>query len=72
MQPANPYFGEMVIVTKSHAARDRLKAQFEACFEKGLPGTDILVQPLNLGPPVGRPIQYRVSGRTRQGQGARA
>ncbi len=25
-------------------------------------GTDILVQPLSLGPPVGRPIQYRLSG----------
>ncbi|WP_158812611.1 efflux RND transporter permease subunit [Methylocapsa sp. S129] len=62
VQPANPYFGEMIIVTKSYAVRDRIAAKLSALAKKEFIGTDVTVQPLNLGPPVGRPIQYRVSG----------
>jgi multidrug efflux pump subunit AcrB len=62
VQPANPYFGEMVIVTRSYAVRDKVAAKLTALAKKQFFGADITVQPLNLGPPVGRPIQYRVSG----------
>jgi multidrug efflux pump subunit AcrB len=63
VQTANTWFGQMVIVTRGGmAARDRLKAQFEAYLKKTFPGTDSLVKLLEVGPPVGRPVQYRVSG----------
>jgi multidrug efflux pump subunit AcrB len=62
VQPANPYFGEMIIVTKSYEVRDKVAAKLTAFAKKEFVGTDVTVQPLNLGPPVGRPIQYRVSG----------
>jgi multidrug efflux pump len=42
--------------------RDRLKAQFDAYLKKTFPGTDTLVKLLEVGPPVGRPVQYRLSG----------
>jgi multidrug efflux pump subunit AcrB len=53
----------MVVVTKGGiAARDRLKAQFETYLKRTFPGTDTFVKLLEVGPPVGRPVQYRVSG----------
>jgi multidrug efflux pump subunit AcrB len=63
VQTANTWFGQTVVVTKGGiAARDRLKAQFEAYLKKTFPGTDSLVKLLEVGPPVGRPVQYRLSG----------
>src|SRR5208283_3651961 len=41
---------------------DRLKAQFETYLRRTFPGTDTFVKLLEVGPPVGRPVQYRVSG----------
>nr|WP_247876729.1 efflux RND transporter permease subunit [Ochrobactrum sp. CM-21-5] len=62
VQPANPYFGQMVIVAKDVEARNRLKAKFDEVFRKDYVGTDVYVKFLELGPPVGRPVQYRISG----------
>ena len=63
LQTANTWFGEMVIVTKGGiAARDHLKAQFETYLKSTFPGTDTYVKLLEVGPPVGRPVQYRLSG----------
>lgn len=62
VKPANPYFGQMVVVARDVEARDRLKAKFEAAFRKDYVGTDVYVKYLELGPPVGRPVQYRISG----------
>jgi len=63
LQTANTWFGQMVIVTKGGiAARDRLKTQFETYLKRTFPGTDTYVKLLEVGPPVGRPVQYRVSG----------
>ena len=63
LQTANTWFGQMVIVTKGGiAARDRVKAQFETYLRKTFPGTDTFVKLLEVGPPVGRPVQYRLSG----------
>ncbi len=55
-------FGQTVMVTKSLEARDRLKPKLEAYLKKTFPGTDAFVKLLEIGPPVGRPIQYRLSG----------
>ena len=63
MQPANTWFGQTVIVTKGGIeARDQVKAQLEDYLKKTFPGTDAYVKLLDIGPPVGRPVQYRVSG----------
>jgi multidrug efflux pump subunit AcrB len=63
VQTANAWFGELVVLTKGGIkARDRAKAQFEAYLSKTFPGTDTYVKLLEVGPPVGRPVQYRVSG----------
>ena len=53
----------MVIVTKGGiAARDRLKRNSKTYLKKTFPGTDTYVKLLEVGPPVGRPVQYRLSG----------
>lgn len=62
VQPSTAYFGQMIIVTKSIDARERLKAKLEKVAETEYAGADILLKEMELGPPVGRPIQYRVSG----------
>lgn len=63
VQTANTWFGQQVIVAKGGIpARDKLKAQFEDYLRRTFPGTDTYVKLLEVGPPVGRPVQYRLSG----------
>ncbi len=62
VQPADVSFGQMVIVTKGLKVRDRLKEELQGYLKKTFPGTDAFVKLLDIGPPVGRPIQYRLSG----------
>ncbi|BAM91794.1 putative component of multidrug efflux system [Bradyrhizobium oligotrophicum S58] len=62
VQPADLSFGQVIIVTKSLEARDRARAKLQAYLTKTFPGTDAYVHLLDIGPPVGRPVQYRVSG----------
>lgn len=62
VQPADVSFGQIVIVTRSIEARDRLKISLQDYLRRTFPGTDAFVHLLDIGPPVGRPIQYRLSG----------
>ena len=63
VQAPNPFFGQTVIVAKDIKARDELKGQLQRWIDCELPpGTDVYIHYLEIGPPVGRPIQYRVSG----------
>ncbi len=62
IQPSNPFFGQVVIVTKSLAARARVRKRLEAFADKSLYGSDIYIKTLELGPPVGHPVQYRLGG----------
>lgn len=62
VQPNTNNFGQMVVVAKSIEARERLMAKLTKAGEDEYPGTDVFVKQMELGPPVGRPIQYRVSG----------
>lgn len=61
-QLANPFFGQVVIVTRDYDARLRVAARLKKLLRDDFVGIDGFVHPLELGPPVGRPIQYRVSG----------
>lgn len=62
VQPADVSFGQTVIVTKSLEVRDRLRGQFQDYLKTAFPGTDAYVKLLDIGPPVGKPVQYRISG----------
>jgi multidrug efflux pump subunit AcrB len=59
---ANNFFTQAVIVAKDVAARERLQKKLEAELAEKFPSAVSRVSPLGLGPPVGWPVQYRVSG----------
>ena len=59
---AGPNTGQIVIQTPSVEARDRLRARLTEIADTRFPGADIFVKLLEIGPPVGRPVQYRVTG----------
>ncbi len=62
VQLPNNFFSQAVIVAKDVAARDRLKSKLEKRLADEFPSVVASVYPLELGPPVGWPIQYRVVG----------
>lgn len=62
LQLPNDFFAQSVVVTKGLAERDRVKAKLETALAEQFPNVVGRVYPLELGPPVGWPIQYRVSG----------
>ena len=62
VQLPNDFFSQAVIVAKDVAARDRLQKKLQDALAKDFPNAVSRVYPLELGPPVGWPIQYRVSG----------
>ena len=62
VQPADVSFGQTVIVTKGLDVRDKVRVDLQAYLNKTFPGTDAFVKLLDIGPPVGKPVQYRVSG----------
>ena len=62
VQLPNDFFSQSVVVAKDVAARDRLQARLEKMMADQMPNVVGRVFPLELGPPVGWPVQYRVSG----------
>ena len=62
VQLPNPFFAQAVVVAKDVEGRNRLQARLELALEDKFPSVVGRVAPLELGPPVGWPIQYRVSG----------
>jgi multidrug efflux pump subunit AcrB len=58
----NDFFTQFVVIAKDIAARERLRAKLERVLEEDFPGAVTRTVPLELGPPVGWPVQYRVSG----------
>jgi len=62
VQLPNDFFSQAVIVTKGLEQRDRVKAKLEKALASDFPNVIGRVYPLELGPPVGWPLQYRVSG----------
>ncbi len=58
----NDFFSQAVIVARDVPARERLQKKLEALLAKDFPNVVGRVSPLELGPPVGWPVQYRVSG----------
>ncbi len=62
VQLPNPFFAQAVIVARSIEARERLQPRLEQVLLEEFPNVVGRVYPLELGPPVGWPLQYRVSG----------
>ncbi|MBP8788073.1 MAG: efflux RND transporter permease subunit [Azonexus sp.] len=62
VQLASPFFAQFVIVTKDIEARERLHSKLEKVLAEQFPDVVARVSPLELGPPVGWPLQYRVTG----------
>jgi multidrug efflux pump subunit AcrB len=62
VQLPNYFFTQAVVVAKDVAARERLHQRLEAALAENFPSAVSRVSPLGLGPPVGWPVQYRVSG----------
>jgi multidrug efflux pump len=58
----NDFFSQFVIIAKDIAARERLRAKLEHALQEDFPDAVTRIVPLELGPPVGWPVQYRVSG----------
>jgi multidrug efflux pump len=59
----NPNFAEIVIVTKDLEARERVKARLDKIIADGaLPQAWARVDRFVFGPPVGFPVQFRVTG----------
>jgi multidrug efflux pump subunit AcrB len=61
-QLENPYYAQLVIVSKGLEERGALMDRLKKRLRDEFVGIGTYVQPLEMGPPVGRPIQYRVSG----------
>ncbi|MGO9674093.1 MAG: efflux RND transporter permease subunit, partial [Methylocella sp.] len=62
VQLANDFFSQAVVIARDVPARERLHAKLEKALAEQLPSAVVRVSPLELGPPVGWPVQYRVSG----------
>jgi multidrug efflux pump subunit AcrB len=62
VQLPNDFFAQAVIVAKDVAARERLRVKLEKVLATEFPSVIARIYPLELGPPVGWPVQYRVSG----------
>jgi len=62
-QLQNPYYAQLVIVSKGLEQRSVLIQRLQKRLREDFVGIGSYVQALEMGPPVGRPIQYRVSGK---------
>ena len=60
--PPIPVFGQTSSSPRASRRATRLQAGTAGLSAREFVGTDAFVKPLDLGPPVGRPVQYRVSG----------
>lgn len=62
VQLAHPFFAQAVIIANDIDARERLQPRLERLLAEEFPQVVGRVSPLELGPPVGWPVQYRVLG----------
>ena len=61
-QLQNPFYAQLVIVSKGLESRDALIERLNKRLRDDFVGVGSFVHTLELGPPVGQPLQYRVSG----------
>src|SRR5262249_49284121 len=61
VQLDNSFLAQFVIVAKGLHERDELQVKLERALAEDFPDVNARVSKLELGPPVGWPVQYRVS-----------
>ena len=62
VQLPNPFYAQAVLVAKDFEGRQRIEERLATLLPEVFPEAVTRVSPLELGPPVGWPVQYRVSG----------
>jgi multidrug efflux pump subunit AcrB len=62
VQLTNDFFAEAIIVTKGIKEREIVRARLQKALDSDFAGLNSRISALELGPPVGWPLQYRVSG----------
>jgi multidrug efflux pump subunit AcrB len=62
VQLRNDFFSQLVVVAKDVPARERLRERLTRVLADEFPAAVSRIVPLELGPPVGWPVQYRISG----------
>jgi multidrug efflux pump subunit AcrB len=62
-QLANDFFAQAVVMTKGYEERGAVKKRLEAKLAGDTGDTLIRISALELGPPVGWPVKFRISGR---------
>lgn len=62
IQPPSDHHSQIVVMAKDFAARERLEAELESWLGEAFPEAISRVSPLELGPPIGWPVQYRLVG----------
>ncbi len=63
VQLENANFAQAVVITRDYEVRDQVAARLERVLQEDFDLLLARVQPLQLGPPVDWPIQYRVMGK---------
>jgi multidrug efflux pump subunit AcrB len=58
----NPSYAVFIVMTKGVQAREQVRARLMAMVNDAFPGVWVRVTRLELGPPVGFPVQFRVVG----------
>ncbi|MFL5267285.1 MAG: efflux RND transporter permease subunit [Stellaceae bacterium] len=67
VQLRNDYFAQAVVVTKGLREREVVRARLQKALDTDFGDLNSRISALELGPPVGWPLQYRVSGTTPEG-----
>lgn len=62
LNPPAPFRAQAVVISKSVSERDALQQRLQKLLDEQFPDIIARVSPLEMGPPVGWPVQYRVSG----------
>ena len=61
-QLANTFFAQAVVLTKGFKQRPGVQKRIEDALSTGFENALVRVSPLELGPPVGWPLKFRISG----------
>ncbi len=62
IQPPSDHHSQIVVMAKDLGARERLETSIETYLKETFPQAISRVSPLELGPPIGWPVQYRLTG----------
>lgn len=58
----NPGYSQFIVMTRDLDARERVRSRLMATVDETFPDTWVRVTRLELGPPVGFPVQFRIVG----------